>query len=152
MLCYFLGMEPYYIQCIKDGPFKPKTTEGADKPEAQWALDERRVVNKDQHFKSIIISCLPDDIIESVISCETAKATWTDLVHSFEGPSDTKENRIMDMKLEYQTFRAKTSKTLSQSFTPIPKTTLMSVPNVGFLRNSDLDADERKFMRSTLGD
>ncbi|GKB28511.1 hypothetical protein Tco_0867912 [Tanacetum coccineum] len=47
----------------------------------------------------IIISCLPDDIIELVISCEIAKSTWTDLVHSFEGPSDTKENRIMDMKL-----------------------------------------------------
>ncbi|GJY77273.1 retrovirus-related pol polyprotein from transposon TNT 1-94 [Tanacetum coccineum] len=41
------------------------------------------------------------DIMESVISCETAKATWTDLVYSFEGPSDTKENRIMDLKLEY---------------------------------------------------
>ncbi|GKA69464.1 hypothetical protein Tco_0775528, partial [Tanacetum coccineum] len=52
MLCYLVGMEPYYIQCIKDGPFKPK-------------IDE-------------------DDIMESVISCETAKDTWTDLVHSFE--------------------------------------------------------------------
>ncbi|GKC29062.1 hypothetical protein Tco_1036356, partial [Tanacetum coccineum] len=57
------------------------------------------------------------DIIESVISCETAKDTWTDLVHSFEGPSDTKENKIMDLKLEYQTFKAKTSETLSQIYT-----------------------------------
>ncbi|GKE75729.1 hypothetical protein Tco_1537770, partial [Tanacetum coccineum] len=69
MLCYLAGMEPYYLKCIKDGPFQPKTTE--------------------------------DDIMESVIICETAKETWTDLVHSFEGPSDTKENRIMDLKLEY---------------------------------------------------
>ncbi|GKA32177.1 hypothetical protein Tco_0718544 [Tanacetum coccineum] len=73
------GMEPYYIKCIKDGPFQPKTAKGDAK----------------------------HDIMESVISCETAKATWTDLVHSFEGPSDTKENRIIDLKLEYQTFRAK---------------------------------------------
>ncbi|GJU53059.1 retrovirus-related pol polyprotein from transposon TNT 1-94 [Tanacetum coccineum] len=36
-----------------------------------------------------------DDIMESVISCEPTKETWTDLVHSFEGPSNTKENRIM---------------------------------------------------------
>ncbi|GKA01688.1 hypothetical protein Tco_0674353 [Tanacetum coccineum] len=28
-----------------------------------------------------------------------AKATWNDLVHSFEGPFDTKENRIMDLKI-----------------------------------------------------
>ncbi|GKA84563.1 hypothetical protein Tco_0806158 [Tanacetum coccineum] len=63
-------------------------------------MDERRVVVQDQYLKSIIMSCLPDDIMESVISCETAKATWTNLVHSFEGPSDTKENRIMDLKLD----------------------------------------------------
>ncbi|GKA94203.1 hypothetical protein Tco_0816189 [Tanacetum coccineum] len=48
-----------------------------------------------------------DDIMESVISCVSAKETWTDLVHNFEGPLDTKENRIMDLNLEYQTFRAK---------------------------------------------
>ncbi|GKA97699.1 hypothetical protein Tco_0825593 [Tanacetum coccineum] len=69
--------------------------EGADKPEAQWTLDERMVVNQDQHLKSIIISCLPDDIIESVISYETAKDTWTDLVHNFEGPFDTKFKKQM---------------------------------------------------------
>ncbi|GKE42212.1 hypothetical protein Tco_1469496 [Tanacetum coccineum] len=63
------------------------------------------------------MSCLPDDIMESVISCVSAKETWTDLVHSFEGPSDTKENRIMDLKLEYQTFKAKSTESLSQTYT-----------------------------------
>ncbi|GKF90888.1 hypothetical protein Tco_0274589, partial [Tanacetum coccineum] len=63
------------------------------------------------------MSCLSDDIMESVISCVSAKITWTDLVHSFEGPSDTKENRIMGLKLEYQTFRAKSTKSLSQTYT-----------------------------------
>ncbi|GJS75739.1 hypothetical protein Tco_0725620 [Tanacetum coccineum] len=85
VLCYLAGIEPYYIKCIKDDPFQPKTTK--------------------------------DDIIESVISCETAKATWTNLVHNFEGPSDTKENRIMNLKLEYQTFRAKSTESLSQTYT-----------------------------------
>ncbi|GJU33672.1 retrovirus-related pol polyprotein from transposon TNT 1-94 [Tanacetum coccineum] len=89
MLCYLAGMEPYYLKCIKNGPFQPKTAEGAINPESQWTQDERRVVVQDQRLKSIIMSCLPDDIIESVISCEIAKATWTDLVHSFKGPSDT---------------------------------------------------------------
>ncbi|GJV17481.1 hypothetical protein Tco_1362804 [Tanacetum coccineum] len=79
--------------------------------------DERRVVVQDQRLKSIIMSCLPDDIMESVISCISAKETWADLVYSFEGPLDTKENRIMDMKLEYQTFRAKSTKSLSQTYT-----------------------------------
>ncbi|GJR90422.1 hypothetical protein Tco_0214433 [Tanacetum coccineum] len=117
MLCYLTGMEPYYIQYINDGPFKPKMAEGANKPESQWTPDERRVVKQDQRLKSIIISYLPDDIIKSVISCETAKDIWTDLVHSFEGPFDTKEIRIMDLKFEYQTFKSNSSKTLSQTYT-----------------------------------
>ncbi|GKC80325.1 hypothetical protein Tco_1131099 [Tanacetum coccineum] len=82
-------MEPYYIKCIKDGHFQPKTVESANKLESQWSNDERRVVNQDQRLKSIIISCLPDDIMESVMSCEIAKATWTNLVHSFEGSNSS---------------------------------------------------------------
>nr|GEV00990.1 retrovirus-related Pol polyprotein from transposon TNT 1-94 [Tanacetum cinerariifolium] len=39
------------------------------------------------------------------------------LTHSFEGPPDTKENRIMDLKLEYQTFKAKPSEILSKTYT-----------------------------------
>ncbi|GJU00990.1 hypothetical protein Tco_1111328 [Tanacetum coccineum] len=92
MVCYLIGMEPYYITCIKDGPFQPKTAKGANKTEAQWSNDE-------------------------TISCETTKDTWTDLIYTFVGPSNTKENRIMDLKLEYNTFRAKPSESLSQTYT-----------------------------------
>ncbi|GJY90702.1 hypothetical protein Tco_0505898 [Tanacetum coccineum] len=136
MLCYLVGIEPYYIKCIKDGPFQPKTAEGDDKPESQWTPDERRVVVQDQRLKSIIMSCLPDNIIESVISCKTAKATLTDLVHSFEGPSNTKENKIMDLKLEYQTFRAKPTKSISQTYTRY-KTLLNELANDSGLRNAN---------------
>ncbi|GJU61454.1 retrovirus-related pol polyprotein from transposon TNT 1-94 [Tanacetum coccineum] len=68
MLCYSVGMKPYYTKCIKNSPFQPKTAEGDAKPESQWTPDERRVVVQDQRLKSIIMSCLPDDIMESVIS------------------------------------------------------------------------------------
>ncbi|GJX54141.1 retrovirus-related pol polyprotein from transposon TNT 1-94 [Tanacetum coccineum] len=130
MLCYLAGMEPYYLKCIKDGSFQPKTGQGDAKPESQWTPDERRVVVQNQRLKSIIMPCLPDDIIESVISCVSAKETWTHLVHSFEGPSDTKENRIMDLKLEYQTFRAKSTESLSQTYTRY-KTLLNELANDG---------------------
>nr|GEV94719.1 retrovirus-related Pol polyprotein from transposon TNT 1-94 [Tanacetum cinerariifolium] len=76
------------------------------------------------------MSCLSDDIMESVISCVLAKETWTDLVHSFEDPSDTKENRIMGLKLEYQTFRAKSTESLSQTYTRC-KTLLNELANDG---------------------
>ncbi|GKE67255.1 hypothetical protein Tco_1521416 [Tanacetum coccineum] len=77
-------MEPYYIACIKDGPFIQKNnTEGVPKPEAQWTPDKRRVVNHDQRLKSIIISCPLDDIMESIISCSTTKECWTDLTFTY---------------------------------------------------------------------
>lgn len=130
MLCYLTRMEPYYIKLVNDGPYVPKTAQSLIKPEAQWTQDERRVVNQDQRLKSIIISCLPDDIMESVINCPTAKQTWTDLVHSYKGPPDTKKNRIMDLKLEYNTFRAKDSESLSETYTPY-KTLLNELTNDG---------------------
>ncbi|GJZ11342.1 hypothetical protein Tco_0546101 [Tanacetum coccineum] len=152
MLCYLTGMKPYYLKCIKEGPYQPKIVECEIKPEFHWTNNERRVVNQDHRLKSIIMSCLPDDIIESVISCETAEATWTDLVHSFKGPSDTKENKIVDLKLEYQTFRAKPSESLSQTYTRY-KTLFNQLPNDDVTlskhemndsqEKSDDEADER---------
>ncbi|GJX67779.1 hypothetical protein Tco_0303506 [Tanacetum coccineum] len=52
------------------------------------------------------------------------------MVYSFEGPSDTKENRIIDLKLEYQTFRAKPFESLSQTYTCY-KTLLNELANDG---------------------
>nr|GEW61067.1 zinc finger, CCHC-type [Tanacetum cinerariifolium] len=50
--------------------------------------------------------------------------------NSFEGPFDTKENMIIDLKLEYQTFRAKQSESLSQTYTCY-KTLLNELTNDG---------------------
>ncbi|GKE69491.1 hypothetical protein Tco_1527563, partial [Tanacetum coccineum] len=44
--------------------FHPKTADGDAKPESQWTPDERRMVVQDQRLKSIIMPCLPDDIME----------------------------------------------------------------------------------------
>nr|GEW76158.1 retrovirus-related Pol polyprotein from transposon TNT 1-94 [Tanacetum cinerariifolium] len=107
------------------------------------------------------MSCLPDDIMKLVISCETAKATWTDLVYSFKGLSDTKENRIMDMKLEYQTFKAKPTESLSQTYTRY-KTLLNELANdgvniskhdidVGFVNNpKDLSTKKQRLVAETF--
>ncbi|GJZ76011.1 hypothetical protein Tco_0640476 [Tanacetum coccineum] len=76
------------------------------------------------------MSCLLNNIMKSVISYKIAKATWTNLVHNFEGPSDTKENKFMDLKLEYQTFRDKHTESLSQTYT-FYKTLLNELANDG---------------------
>ncbi|GJX71380.1 hypothetical protein Tco_0308551 [Tanacetum coccineum] len=76
-------------------------------PEVQWTPDERKSVNLDQRLKSLIMSVLPDDQINSVINCLTAKSTWDDLILYHDGPSDVKESRVMDLKLCYNTFKFK---------------------------------------------
>ncbi|GJR01649.1 hypothetical protein Tco_0524633 [Tanacetum coccineum] len=74
-------------------------TTGQRKPEGQWTVDERKAANLDQQLKSLIMSVLPDDQMNSIINCLTAKSTWDDLILYHEGPSDVKESRVMDLKL-----------------------------------------------------
>ncbi|GJW18665.1 hypothetical protein Tco_0026101 [Tanacetum coccineum] len=77
-----------------------KGAEGAIKPEIQWTSDERRAVVQDQRLKNIIMSYLPDEIIESAISCEIVKDTRTDLVYSFEVVSEQGRFEAMTIETE----------------------------------------------------
>ncbi|GJX95347.1 hypothetical protein Tco_0351145 [Tanacetum coccineum] len=60
---------------------------------------------------------LPNDQMNSVINCLTAKSTWDELILYHEGPSDVKESRFMDLKLCYNTFIFKEGEYLTQTFT-----------------------------------
>ncbi|GJX25307.1 hypothetical protein Tco_0231603 [Tanacetum coccineum] len=92
-------------------------TAGQRKPEGQWTGNERKATNLDQRLKSLIMSILPDDQINSVINCLIAKSIWDDLILYHEGPSDVKESRVMDLKLCYNTFKFKEGETPTQTFT-----------------------------------
>ncbi|GJU71746.1 zf-CCHC domain-containing protein [Tanacetum coccineum] len=105
-MCHIIGIEPQFENIIKNGPFIPMVA-GQRKPEGQWTADERKAANLDQRLKSLIMSVLPDDQMNSVINCLTAKSTWDDLILYHEGPSDVKESRVMDLKLCYNTFKFK---------------------------------------------
>ncbi|GKF16736.1 hypothetical protein Tco_0061654, partial [Tanacetum coccineum] len=59
---------------INDGPYVPMATGDVPKPEPQWSADERKATNLDQRLKTLIMSVLPDDLMNSVINCETAKS------------------------------------------------------------------------------
>ncbi|GKC36675.1 retrovirus-related pol polyprotein from transposon TNT 1-94 [Tanacetum coccineum] len=80
------------------------------KPEVQWTPNERKAANLDQRLKSLIMFVLPDDQMNSVINCLTAKSTWDDLILYHEGPFDVKESKVMDLKLCYNTFKFKEGK------------------------------------------
>nr|GEZ27430.1 retrovirus-related Pol polyprotein from transposon TNT 1-94 [Tanacetum cinerariifolium] len=80
---------------------------GQRKPEGQWTGDKRNAANLDQRIKSLVMSVLSDDEMNSVINCLTSKSTWDDLILYHEGPSDVKESRVIDLKLCYNTFKFK---------------------------------------------
>ncbi|GJX00037.1 hypothetical protein Tco_0183950 [Tanacetum coccineum] len=63
------------------------------------------------------MSVLPDDQMNSVINCLTAKSTWDELILYHKGPSNVKESRVMDLKLCYNTFKFKEGESLTQTFT-----------------------------------
>ncbi|GJT09918.1 retrovirus-related pol polyprotein from transposon TNT 1-94 [Tanacetum coccineum] len=60
-------------------------------------IDKRKAANLDQRLKSLIMSVLPDDQMNSVINCLTAKSTWDDLILYHEGPSDVKETLMNEL-------------------------------------------------------
>ncbi|GJY53535.1 hypothetical protein Tco_0445199 [Tanacetum coccineum] len=76
------------------------------------------------------MSVLPDDQMNSIINCETTKATWKDLILYHEGPSSMKENKVMDLKLCYNTFRFKEGENHTQTFTR-NKALMNELVNVG---------------------
>ncbi|GJZ34293.1 retrovirus-related pol polyprotein from transposon TNT 1-94 [Tanacetum coccineum] len=86
------------------------------KPEGQWTANERKAANLDQRLKSLILFVLPDDQMNSVINCLTAKSTWDDLILYHKGPSDVKESKVIDLKLCYNTFKFKEDSELASLF------------------------------------
>ncbi|GKE44135.1 hypothetical protein Tco_1471419, partial [Tanacetum coccineum] len=115
-VCYIIGIEPQFENIISNGPYIPMAS-GQRKLEVQWTPDERKAANLDQRLKSLIMFVLPDDQMNSVINCLTAKSTWDDLILYHEGPSDVKESRVTDLKLCKNTFKFKEGETLTQTFT-----------------------------------
>nr|GEW16160.1 hypothetical protein [Tanacetum cinerariifolium] len=104
-------------------------TAGQRKPENQWTEDVRKD-NLDQRLKSLIMSVLPDDQMNSVINCLTAKSRWDDLILYHEGPLDVKESRVMDLKMCYNTFKFKEGESLTQTFTKY-KALMIELVHVG---------------------
>ncbi|GJU84103.1 retrovirus-related pol polyprotein from transposon TNT 1-94, partial [Tanacetum coccineum] len=128
------------------------------KPKGQWTADERKAANLDQRLNSLIMSVLPDDQMNYVINCLTAKSTWDDLILYHEGPSDVKESRVMDLKLCYNTFKFKedsiyeTEKNKSLvSATPL-STAFFSTFVVQDFQNSPDDEEDTRSSHEYLND
>nr|GEY78530.1 retrovirus-related Pol polyprotein from transposon TNT 1-94 [Tanacetum cinerariifolium] len=78
-----------------------------------WKISN--LANQDKRLKSIIIGCLPNDVMKSVINYKSAKETWTELCLAYEGPSDTRETKIVALRLEFNAFKALEGEKLNEN-------------------------------------
>ncbi|GJT93044.1 retrovirus-related pol polyprotein from transposon TNT 1-94 [Tanacetum coccineum] len=121
-LIYLDGLEPYLLEILENGPFVPLSplstlTNPLPKPQNQWSPADRRLANQDKRLKSILISCLPRNVMKSVIKCTSAKAIWTDLILTHEGPSKTRDTKIATLRLKFNAFKALDGEKVHGTFT-----------------------------------
>ncbi|GJV53820.1 hypothetical protein Tco_1449561 [Tanacetum coccineum] len=153
-MCHIIGIEPQFENIISNGPYIPMAA-GQRKPEGQWTADERKAANLDQRLKSLIMSVLPNDQMNSVINCLTAKSTWDNLILYHEGPFLRNTNHVNDSKLAslfgklkyeenlmYSIYETKKSKSLVSS-TPLSTTFFSSSIVQDFLNSPDDEEDTR---------
>ncbi|GJV93418.1 hypothetical protein Tco_1541231 [Tanacetum coccineum] len=135
---------------LKNGPFVPlsslsTSTNPLPKSQKQWSHADRRLANQDKRLKSIIISCLPNDVMKSVIKCTIDKAMWNDLILAHEGPSDTRDTKIGALRFKFNSFKALEGEKVNGTFTRM-KCLLNDLENNGVsipqAEESDSDVEE----------
>ncbi|GJS91538.1 hypothetical protein Tco_0774174 [Tanacetum coccineum] len=89
-MCHIIGIEPQFKNIISNGPYILMAA-SQRKQETQWTPKERKDANSDHRLKSLIMSVLPDDQMNSIINSLTTKSIWDDLILYHEGPSDVKK-------------------------------------------------------------
>ncbi|GKB98350.1 hypothetical protein Tco_0984487 [Tanacetum coccineum] len=62
----------------------PTAKGGVPKPEPQWTTDERKAAKLDQCLKSLIMSCLPEDLMDSLINCINYEERLINSVYEFK--------------------------------------------------------------------
>ncbi|GKA08051.1 retrovirus-related pol polyprotein from transposon TNT 1-94, partial [Tanacetum coccineum] len=110
-LVYLDGLEPYLLKLLINGSnvlkFPASTPEYVlVKTQKQWSPEYIKHVNHNKRLKSIIISCLPNDIMKSVIKCTTAKSMWNNLILGHEGSSKIRDTKIATLRLKFKAFKA----------------------------------------------
>ncbi|GJZ65818.1 hypothetical protein Tco_0622514, partial [Tanacetum coccineum] len=121
-LVFLDGLEPYLLKTLEDGPFVPMsslyTSENPlPKCQNQWSNAESCLANEDKRLKSIIITCLPNDVMKSVIKCKRTKEMWNDLILAHEGPSDIRDTKIAALRLKSNAFKSLEGEKVHETFT-----------------------------------
>ncbi|GJX34612.1 retrovirus-related pol polyprotein from transposon TNT 1-94 [Tanacetum coccineum] len=88
--------------------------------------------NPNKRLEGIIISCLPNDVMKSVIKCKTAKEMWNDLILAHEGPSNIRDTKIAALRLKFNAFKSLEGEKVNGTFTRL-KCLLNDLENNGVI-------------------
>ncbi|GJY47993.1 hypothetical protein Tco_0437949 [Tanacetum coccineum] len=121
-LVFLDGLELYLMKTLEDRPYVPMsslstTKNPLPKRQNQWSNAESRLANQDKQLKCIIISCLPNDVMKSIIKCKTAKEMWNDLILAHEGPSNTRDTNIAALRLKFDAIKSLEGEKIMGTFT-----------------------------------
>ncbi|GJZ78896.1 hypothetical protein Tco_0643733 [Tanacetum coccineum] len=114
-LVFLDGLEPYLLKILKDGPFVPMSS----------------LSTSDNSFAQT-----------SKSMCKTTKEMWNDLIVAHEGPSDTRDTKIVALRLKFNAFKSLEGEKVNGTFTRL-KFLLNDLEN-----NNDSDSDVKEDQRS----
>ncbi|GKA83451.1 retrovirus-related pol polyprotein from transposon TNT 1-94 [Tanacetum coccineum] len=121
-MVYLDGLEPYLLEILENGPFVPLSP-------------------------FILISCLPNDVMKSIIKCIFVHAIWTDIILAHEGPSEAKDTKIAALRLKINAFKALEGERVNGTFTRLKSLlndleTMLCMANTAMKKDSDSDIEE----------
>nr|GEV86045.1 hypothetical protein [Tanacetum cinerariifolium] len=108
---FFIKMEHLFLSQVC-----PPLDNPLPKHQNQWSDAEGCLANQDKKLKSIIISFLLNDVMKSVIKCKTTKEMWNDLILAHEGPSDTRDTKIVSLRLKFNAFKSLKGEKVNRNF------------------------------------
>ena len=130
MISLIGSLGPRMLQTLETGPFHPiKTiaavTEEDDKitPEitvpklrSEFSPEEEAEVNLDRKVRYILFQGLSDELLKTVINCESAKEIWETLQILCEGTEEVRENNKGMLIQQYEYFMALPRETLTETY------------------------------------
>ncbi|KAI3729859.1 hypothetical protein L6452_18530 [Arctium lappa] len=131
MVHFLEGVDPGLVEFLHNPPFIPMTTVPRvpatantseipeyqhPKPVLEWSEEEKAQHELAKKAKRLIIMAIPNDIFQSLESCETSKDLWLELEKQLEGGAKTlKNNRALCIN-EYFAFKALPGESIQSTY------------------------------------
>ncbi|KAI3685588.1 hypothetical protein L6452_34837 [Arctium lappa] len=131
MVHFLEGVDPGLVEFLHNPPFIPMTIVPRipatantpeipkyqhPKPVLEWSEEEKAQHELAKKAKRLIIMAIPNDIFQSLDSCETSKDLWLELEKQLEGGAKIlKNNRALCIN-EYFAFKALPSESIQSTY------------------------------------